>query len=131
MPAVTRLVSASAEMKKITNIGKNIRLFAHITNTLAKDKEIEDRWRNFERPVSSRNLSNHVEDEVVDALVGDIHLTAIRSVESADSIQQRGFATAVGADHRDKVTLVDDQVDAVQHLLAAIGKAEIGDLYDG
>jgi oligoendopeptidase F len=49
--------------------GKNARLFAHITNTLAKDKEIEDRWRNFDRPVSARNLSNHVEDEVVDALV--------------------------------------------------------------
>ncbi len=52
--------------------GKNARLFAHITNTLAKDKEIEDRWRNFERPVSSRNLSNHVEDEVVDALVAAV-----------------------------------------------------------
>ena len=50
-------------------LGDNIRLFSLITNTLAKDKEIEDRWRNFARPVSSRNLSNYVEDEVVDALV--------------------------------------------------------------
>jgi oligoendopeptidase F len=41
---------------------------ALITNTLAKDKEIEDRWRRFPRPVSSRNLGNQVEDEVVDAL---------------------------------------------------------------
>jgi oligoendopeptidase F len=48
---------------------ENIRLFAHVTNTLAKDKEIEDRWRNYRRPVSARNLANHVEDEVVDALV--------------------------------------------------------------
>lgn len=40
-----------------------------ITNTLAKDKEIEDKWRNYPRPTSSRNKSNHVEDEVVDALV--------------------------------------------------------------
>ena len=46
----------------------NIRLFALITNTLTKDKEIEDRWRGLERPVSSRNLRNQVEDEVVDAL---------------------------------------------------------------
>ncbi len=52
--------------------GKNARLFAHITNTLAKDKEIDDRWRNFQRPVSSRNLANHVEDEVVDALVSSV-----------------------------------------------------------
>ena len=40
-----------------------------ITNTLAKDKEIEDRWRGFARPISSRNLANFVEDEVVDALI--------------------------------------------------------------
>ncbi|HET8726476.1 MAG TPA: M3 family oligoendopeptidase [Alphaproteobacteria bacterium] len=49
-------------------LGDNIRLFGHITNTLAKDKEIEDQWRRFESPWSARNLSNHVEDEVVDAL---------------------------------------------------------------
>ena len=50
-------------------LGKNARTFALITNTLAKDKEIEDRWRGFARPISSRNLSNFVEDEVVDALI--------------------------------------------------------------
>jgi oligoendopeptidase F len=49
--------------------GENTRIFALITNTLAKDKEIEDRWRGFKRPISSRNLSNFVEDEVVDALI--------------------------------------------------------------
>ncbi len=47
----------------------NQRLFALVTNTLAKDKEIEDKWRDFARPVSSRNLANQVEDNVVDALV--------------------------------------------------------------
>jgi oligoendopeptidase F len=52
--------------------GRNIRLFALVTNTLAKDKEIEDRWRGFKRPISSRNLSNFVEDEVVDALVAAV-----------------------------------------------------------
>jgi oligoendopeptidase F len=49
--------------------GANVRLFALITNTLAKEKEIEDRWRGFARPISSRNLANFVEDEVVDALI--------------------------------------------------------------
>ncbi len=53
-------------------LGRNIRLLALITNTLAKDKEIEDRWRKFPRPVSRRNLSNRVEDEVVDALVQSV-----------------------------------------------------------
>ena len=49
-------------------LSQNLRLFAHITNTLAKDKEIEDKWRDYPRPVSHRNLANFVEDEVVDAL---------------------------------------------------------------
>ncbi|WP_322097003.1 M3 family oligoendopeptidase [Pelagibius sp.] len=54
-------------------LGENMRVFSLITNTLAKDKEIEDSWRSFARPVSSRNLANFVEDEVVDALVGAVH----------------------------------------------------------
>ena len=53
-------------------LGDNIRLFALVTNTLAKDKEIEDKWRNYRSPVSSRNLSNRVEDEVVEALVAAV-----------------------------------------------------------
>jgi oligoendopeptidase F len=53
-------------------LGKNARTLALITNTLAKDKEIEDRWRHFARPISSRNLANFVEDEVVDALIGAV-----------------------------------------------------------
>jgi len=52
--------------------GRNVRLFGLITNTLAKDKEVEDRWRGFARPISSRNLSNYVEDEVVDALIAAV-----------------------------------------------------------
>lgn len=44
-------------------------IFTLITNTLAKDKEIDDKLRGFERPISSRNLANYVEDEVVDALL--------------------------------------------------------------
>jgi len=53
-------------------LADSIRPIALITNTLAKDKEIEDRWRGYKRPVSSRNLGNFVEDEVVDALVGSV-----------------------------------------------------------
>ena len=50
-------------------LGRNVRLFALITNTLAKDKQLEDGWRKFPRPISSRNLANQVEDDVVDALI--------------------------------------------------------------
>src|SRR5205823_7462550 len=53
-------------------LGRHERLFALITNTLAKDKEVEDRWRHFARPVSARNLSNFVADEVVDALIAAV-----------------------------------------------------------
>ena len=52
--------------------GRNIRLFSLITNTLAKDKEIVDLWRRYERPGSARNRANMVEDEVVDALVAAV-----------------------------------------------------------
>jgi oligoendopeptidase F len=46
-----------------------VRLFSLITNTLAKDKQIIDTWRRYERPGSARNRGNMVEDEVVAALV--------------------------------------------------------------
>ncbi|WP_413989906.1 M3 family oligoendopeptidase [Labrys okinawensis] len=50
----------------------NLRLFTLITNTLAKDKEISDRWRGFEDVADSRHLANRVEREVVDALVAAV-----------------------------------------------------------
>jgi oligoendopeptidase F len=48
------------------------RTFALITNTLAKDKEISDRWRGFADVADSRHLNNRVEREVVDALVSSV-----------------------------------------------------------
>jgi len=62
------LVRKKAAKSFGAGLEQNIKLFSLITNTLAKDKDIEDKWRNFPRAVSSRNLSNQVEDEVVDAL---------------------------------------------------------------
>ncbi len=50
-------------------LGNNVKIFTTITNTLAKDKSINDDWRKLPNPVSARNLSNVVEDEVVEALV--------------------------------------------------------------
>ena len=61
-------VRKSAAQTLGRELEKHARTFSLITNTLAKDKEIEDRWRSFARPESSRNLANQVEDEVVDAL---------------------------------------------------------------
>jgi oligoendopeptidase F len=50
----------------------NIRLFTLVTNTLAKDKEISDRWRGFKDVADSRHLANRVEGDVVDALVSAV-----------------------------------------------------------
>jgi len=52
--------------------GKHAPTFSLITNTLAKDKDIEDKWRQFAQPISSRNVSNQVEDEVVDTLLSTV-----------------------------------------------------------
>jgi oligoendopeptidase F len=48
--------------------GKQLKLFARVHNTLAKEKEIHDRWRKMPSPQHGRHLSNHVEPEVVEAL---------------------------------------------------------------
>jgi oligoendopeptidase F len=50
----------------------NVAQFVLITNTLAKDKEISDRWRGFADIADERHLSNRVEREVVDALVAAV-----------------------------------------------------------
>ncbi len=47
---------------------QNTRLFARVHNTLAKEKEISDRWRKMPSPQHARHLANHVEPEVVQAL---------------------------------------------------------------
>ena len=60
-----REVGAKALVKVFS---ANTPLFSRITNTLAKEKEIEDRWRNLPTPQMSRHLANDVEPEVVQAL---------------------------------------------------------------
>ncbi|MCG7504730.1 M3 family oligoendopeptidase [Mesorhizobium retamae] len=50
----------------------NLRTFTLITNTLAKDKEISDRWRGFDDIADSRHLANRVERSVVDALASAV-----------------------------------------------------------
>lgn len=47
---------------------KNIKTFARVHNTQAKEKEIIDRWRGMPTAQTARHLSNDVEPEVVEAL---------------------------------------------------------------
>src|SRR5262249_61621014 len=65
----TRRAAADALAATFT---ANLRLFTHVTNTLAKDKEISDRWRGFKDVAASRHLANRVEPDVVDALLAAV-----------------------------------------------------------
>jgi len=58
--------AASREIARV--LGENLTLFTRVHNTLAKEKEVEDRWRNMPTPQTGRHLANHVEPEVVEAL---------------------------------------------------------------
>jgi oligoendopeptidase F len=69
----------------------NERLFALITNTLAKDKEISDRWRHFKDVADARHLSNRVEPEVVDALVAAVRAAYPRLSHRYYALKARWF----------------------------------------
>ena len=58
--------AAARELARVFR--ENVKIFARVHNTLAKEKEIEDRWRKMPTPQTGRHLSNHVEPEVVEAL---------------------------------------------------------------
>jgi oligoendopeptidase F len=70
---------------------QNIRLFTLITNTLAKDKEISDRWRGFKDVAASRHLANRVEPEVVEALVSSVRETYPRLSHRYYALKARWF----------------------------------------
>ena len=58
--------SAARELARV--FGENIRTFARVHNTQAKEKEVIDRWRKMPTAQTARHLSNDVEPEVVEAL---------------------------------------------------------------
>jgi len=68
-----------------------LRTFALITNTLAKDKEISDRWRKFVDVADSRHLANRVEREVVDALVSAVRAAYPRLSHRYYKLKARWF----------------------------------------
>ena len=66
-PTLNLLQDRSGEKRKAAaqalahTLKDNVQHFALITNTLAKDKEISDRWRGFADIADDRHLSNRVE----------------------------------------------------------------------
>jgi len=77
-PTLTLLQDSDGKKRKAAaealarTFKENLRPFTLITNTLAKDKEISDRWRGFKDIADARHLSNRVEREVVEALVAAV-----------------------------------------------------------
>ncbi|MEP9399434.1 M3 family oligoendopeptidase [Mesorhizobium sp. KR2-14] len=77
-PTLNRLQDADGEVRRKASealaktFKENLRTFTLITNTLAKDKEISDRWRGFQDIADSRHLANRVERSVVDALASAV-----------------------------------------------------------
>jgi oligoendopeptidase F len=57
---------AATEISRV--LGDNIKLFSLIMNTLIRDKQTEDEWRNIAQPEYGRHILNQVEPEVVNAL---------------------------------------------------------------
>lgn len=58
--------AAAHELARV--FGENIKTFARVHNTAAKEKEVIDRWRKMPSAQTGRHLSNDVEPEVVEAL---------------------------------------------------------------
>jgi oligoendopeptidase F len=77
-PTLNKLQDADGEVRRqaaealASTLKGNLRTFTLVHNTLAKDKEISDRWRGFEDIADSRHLANRVEREVVDALTAAV-----------------------------------------------------------
>ncbi len=102
-PTLNLLQDASGDKRKAAaealakTFKANLRLFTHITNTLAKDKEISDRWRGFSDVAASRHLANRVEPEVVDALVDAVRNAYPRLSHRYYALKAKWF----GQDHLD------------------------------
>lgn len=96
-PALTLFQDADEKKRKSAanaiakTLGDNARLFTLITNTLAKDKEIADRWRGFKDVADSRHLANRVEAEVVEAMVAAVEAAHPRISHRYYALKARWF----------------------------------------
>jgi oligoendopeptidase F len=96
-PTLNLMQDASAATRKAAAQGlaktfkENLRTFALITNILAKDKEISDRWRGFADVADARHLSNRVEPEVVEALVKAVRAAYPRLSHRYYALKARWF----------------------------------------
>lgn len=62
--------NAALSISKVFN--ENAETFTFIYNTIVKDKELDDKRRGFKKPISARNLSNYIDDKIVDTLIDTV-----------------------------------------------------------
>ncbi|MET0536563.1 MAG: M3 family oligoendopeptidase [Xanthobacteraceae bacterium] len=96
-PTLNLLLNPNGRMRKaaaqaLAQVFKaNQRTFTLVTNVLAKDKEISDRWRGFADVADSRHLANRVEPEVVAALVDAVRAAYPRISHRYYALKARWF----------------------------------------
>jgi oligoendopeptidase F len=96
-PVLTLLQDRSGAKRKAaaqalaTTFKDHVQEFALITNTLAKDKEISDRWRGFADIADARHLDNRIEREVIDALVAAVRAAYPRLSHRYYALKARWF----------------------------------------
>ena len=72
--ALNRLSAPQGSVRKSAAQGlsaalrDNVPVLALTLNTLAFEKQVEDRWRKYEDPAASRHLANEVDKDAVDAM---------------------------------------------------------------
>ncbi|MEM8591123.1 MAG: M3 family oligoendopeptidase [Pseudomonadota bacterium] len=92
--------------------GDNVKIFARVHNTLAKEKQIEDSWRKMPTPQTGRHLANHVEAEVVEALRNAVVAAYPRLSHRYYKLKAKwlGLETLEVWDRNAPLPLEDDQV---------------------
>jgi oligoendopeptidase F len=118
----------AAALALAETLGVNLRTFTLITNTLAKDKEISDRWRKFVDIADSRHLANRVEREVVEALVAAVTRSYPRLSHRYYALKARWFGKKA-LDHWDRNAPLPDAPERIFTWNAA--RTTVLDAYQG
>ena len=106
--ALNRLSDPSAARRKAAANGlaealhDRTPIMALVMNTLAFEKQVEDRWRKYDYPAQSRHIGNEVDAEAVDALPARLRKRLDETLEDEELVPDlRGLAERAGVPVRD------------------------------